>query len=145
MFVYLIVYNLFTLCISCIDKIEIKVSLLSECAKHFLLFTLTCRNIFFLFTLTCRDAPKLYEPPFTCIYAITYCVGHECLAGSLPDETDRPTDAAQLFSRYQNSMPGTRWNSLRPPVCRCVIWCGVTRATTTPRFSSTQPRKRVVK
>lgn len=90
MFVYLIVYNLFTLCISCIDKIKIKVFLLSKCAKHFLLFTLTCRNIFFLFTLTCRDAPKLYEPPFTCIYAITYCVGHESLAGSLPDETDRP-------------------------------------------------------
>lgn len=125
MFVYLIVYNLFTLCISCIDKIEIKVFLLFKCAKHFLLFTLTCRNIFFLFTLTCRDAPKLYEPPFTCIYAITYCVGHECLAGLLPDETDRPTD--RCGAAFLSISKFHAWHALELFTASGVSVCGMVR------------------
>lgn len=79
-----------------------------------------------LILLVTKQNPHVWTSPLmdvcACVRAIRYRGGHERIVALLPGETGvapwRP-----FSSRYQNSMPGMRWNSLRPPMCRGVVWC----------------------
>jgi len=71
----------------------------------------------------------MYGAILTDVHACTRAISkyrgsHERLTVLLPGETSAAWRRdAPLSSRYQNSMPGMRWNSLRPPVCCGVVWC----------------------